>query len=78
MKEYIFHSFTMGDVDDPEIYAAAPLYDWMQTEKGKWVTEHSLTEPYFSLRPNKYYGYDIIISAVFNDKDQTWFALKYQ
>jgi hypothetical protein len=25
----------MGDVEDPELYAAQPLYEWQQTEQGQ-------------------------------------------
>jgi hypothetical protein len=37
MKQYktmIFHEFTLGDVEDPEIYAAQPLCEWQTTEMG--------------------------------------------
>ena len=41
MKTFKFtvHTFNMGDVEDPEIYVAGPLFDWQQTEKGKWIME---------------------------------------
>ena len=31
----IFHQFNLGDVEDPDIYAAQPIWEWQQTEKGK-------------------------------------------
>jgi hypothetical protein len=36
-----FHSFTLGDVDDVEIYAAQPIYEWQQTPPGKWAMAHA-------------------------------------
>jgi len=37
----IFHSFTMGDVDDVDIYVAQPIYEWQQTEQGRWAMKHA-------------------------------------
>ena len=31
----------MGDVEDPEIYAAEPIHRWQQTEQGRWVMENA-------------------------------------
>jgi hypothetical protein len=31
----------MGDVEDPELYAAAPIIEWEKSEKGQWLHEHS-------------------------------------
>jgi hypothetical protein len=32
----ILHEFTMGDVEDPYLYAAFPISEWQATEHGKW------------------------------------------
>jgi hypothetical protein len=31
------HEFTMGDVEDPDLYAAQPLIEWEKSESGQWV-----------------------------------------
>jgi len=36
----ILHEFTMGDVEDPYLYAAFPISEWQETEMGKWVMEN--------------------------------------
>ena len=46
------HEFNMGDVEDPYLYAAEPIYQWQQTEKGKWAMEHALDKPVFHCLPN--------------------------
>ena len=28
----VVHKFTVGDVDDPEIYAAEPIWKWQNTD----------------------------------------------
>jgi hypothetical protein len=35
-KELTVHEFTMGDVEDPDLYAAEPLYKWQESAEGKW------------------------------------------
>ena len=74
----IVHSFNMGDVEDPEIYAAVPLHDWQQTEQGKWVMEHAIKKPMLFIRTGDYYGYKIVIEAKFNQEDEVWYNLKFK
>jgi hypothetical protein len=56
-----FHSFGMGDVEDPELYAAQPLYEWQQTEQGQWVMEHC-SDPRYIVRPDDHnWGHKSIV-----------------
>lgn len=73
----IVHKFSLGDVDDPEIYAAQPIYEWQQTEAGKWVMENSVDT--YWLKHNDYQSYSLQykIVATFTEKDATYYALKY-
>ena len=43
----ILHEFSMGDVEDPYLYAGFPIYEWQQTDKGKWVMAHAKGEIVF-------------------------------
>ncbi len=71
------HSFTMSDVEDPEIYVAQPIWEWQQTEKGKWVMEHGL-EPTFSIITEPItYGYRVVIHAHITPKRWTEFCLRF-
>lgn len=73
----LVHRFKLGDVDDPEIYAAQPIYEWQQTEAGKWVMEHS--QDTFWKRHHDYvtYGYEYVIIATLSESDATWYKLKF-
>ena len=74
----VVHEFRLGDVDDPEIYAAQPIYEWQQTEKGKWVVEHSVGEPYWAkCHDLDFYYYRYRIVAEFTDQDAVYYQLKY-
>ena len=74
----VLHEFNMGDVEDPYLYAAHPIYQWQQTEKGKWVMEHALDKPVFHCLPNRErFGYRVVISGDLSPKDQTYYFLKW-
>lgn len=77
MKEIIFHSFSMGDVEDPEIYCAQPIYEWQKTDAGRWVMEHC-ADPIYNFRPDpNTYGYRVVLSGQLDEKDATFFTLKW-
>ena len=73
------HTFKLSDVDDPEIYAAQPIYEFQQSAKGKWVMENAIEEPYWCrhFEPDTY-GYLYAIRAKFMEKDYTYFKLKFE
>lgn len=74
----IVHSFTVGDVEDPDLYAAEPIHKWEQSDAGQWIMEHAVETPMWQ-RANdiSIYGYRYKIVARLRDKDLTWFNLKY-
>lgn len=69
----------MGDVDDPEIYAAQPLWEWQQTEAGKWVMKNAVETPQWG-RSTDYRTYDYLfrVTAKLREQDATFFKLKFQ
>ena len=74
----IVHQFSLGDVDDPEIYAAQPIWEWQQTDAGKWVMENALDEPYWAKHIDfSSYSYQYKIVATLTEKDATFYKLKY-
>ena len=74
----IVHQFTMGDVEDPDLYAAEPIWTWQQTEAGKWVMEHAVETPSWHRAHNVgYYGYQYQIQADLHPEDASWFLLKW-
>jgi hypothetical protein len=44
-KTVVVHSFTMGDVEDPDLYAAEPLIEWEKSEAGQWVMKNAVETP---------------------------------
>jgi hypothetical protein len=76
--EVVAHSFVLGDVDDPEIYAAEPIWQWEHTEQGRWCRDHSTQQMTYTFNGDPYqYGYRVLIHARFRREDYTFFLLKW-
>ena len=79
MHEIVVHKIRMGDVEDPDLMVAEPIYQWQQTDAGKWVMKHSVETPMWKrqIDPNTF-GHLYTIHAYLNDKDLTFYKLKYE
>ena len=77
-SDVVVHHFPMGDVEDPDLYAAQPLYEWQQSEAGTWIMEHAVEPPYWTRQPDmESYGYRYYVVARLKEQDQTYFKLKW-
>lgn len=73
------HEFNMGDVEDPDLYAAQPIYEWQQSDVGKWIMEHAVEKPFWHRTVNPYtFGFTYYIVARLKEQDQTYWALKWR
>lgn len=77
MIRTIFCQFSLGDVDDPEIYLAAPVYEWQQTDHGKWVMENCKDVSYSVSTESDTFSYRVTIYGHLEDKEHTYYRLKY-
>jgi len=73
----VVYKFSLSDVDDPEIYAAQPIYEWQQTEAGKWVMDNSVDTYWAKHDDYQTYSYHYQVIATLTEQDATYFALKY-
>jgi len=72
------HSFPMGDVEDPDLYAGQPLYEWQESEAGAWVVERAHDKPYWVRRTDQYnYGFRYYIFARLTESDQVYWQLRW-
>jgi hypothetical protein len=77
-SDVMVHSFPMGDVEDPDLYAGQPLFEWQGSESGKWVMAHAADEPYWVRRADSYnYGFRFYIFARLSEADQVYWQLKW-
>jgi hypothetical protein len=77
VKELVVHEFTMGDVEDPDLYAGEPLWRWQQSEIGQWVMEHAVETPTWYRIPDlMQYGYRYQIRAKLSGPRLTEYLLR--
>ncbi len=70
--------FTLSDVEDPELYAAEPLYNWQQSEHGQWVLAHAIETPvWHRIIDPVIMGYRYGITAKLRGRDYTFWVMKW-
>ena len=78
IHKVVVHAFSVGDVEDPEIYAAQPIWDWQQSDPGKFVMEHALETPsYHQQLDYNSFGYRYAITAELESKKLSEFYLRW-
>ena len=77
-RDVVVHTIRMGDVEDPDLFVAQPIYEWQQTEAGKFVMEHAVEPPWWVRTVDAAtYGFEFAIMARMKESDQTFYKLKY-
>jgi hypothetical protein len=78
IHDVVVHTFRVGDVEDPDLYAGEPLWKWQQSEIGQWVMERSVDTPvWHRIGDHVAYGYIYRITAKLKGPDYTYWTLKY-
>lgn len=75
--KFVFYSFKLGDVDDVELYAAQPIWEWQQTEQGKWVMEHAYDLTWHRTPDEHTFGYSIKVTGKLSGKNLTYYMLQW-
>jgi len=70
---------SIGDCDDPDIYAASYLHEWTTSEQGKWCVEHAAPESlvYTIHHDIVTFGYRVAVMGMFSEKDLIYYYLKW-
>ena len=77
MLKITFHTFGIGDVEDPELYAALPLGEFMDTPKGQWIRDNC-AYPQYIIRPDPHtYGTKVIVYGEVEESAATEYFLKW-
>jgi hypothetical protein len=78
IHKVVVHKFSLGDVDDPDIYAAGPIYDWERSEAGQFVFKHAIGKPEWHRRMDLMsMGHRYIITAELEAKKLSEFYLRW-
>ena len=79
ISDIVVHEFSMGDVEDPDLYAAQPISEWQNSAAGQFVMAHAVEKPYWTRSIDQFgYGYRYVIVARMKEPDQTFFRLKFK
>lgn len=74
----LFRELRMGDVEDPELYAAVPIMEWEKSEQGNWVMNHAIEIPEWRIVTDyNSYGYKIQIYGMLTEADEIIYQLKF-
>lgn len=75
---YTVHSFRLGDVEDPEIYAAIPISKWEESVAGQWIMKNSAETPCFYINQDmSSWGYRCDIKAKFAEREAVEYCLRF-
>lgn len=76
-RNVVMHQFAMGDVEDPEIYAGQPIWEWQQTDYGKWCMQNALDVRFHIMADLECYGYKCRITGDLEEKMYTFWVIRY-
>jgi hypothetical protein len=78
IKEVVVYTFTMADVEDPDLYAAQPLHEWEKCDAGRWVMTHACETPsWYRMADFISYGYKYEIRAKLTGPALTEWLLRH-
>lgn len=78
IHKVVVYKFSMGDVEDPDLYAAQPMWEWQESEQGKFVMKHAVDKPvWHRLIDHNLYGYQYAITAELEAKKLSEFYLRW-
>ena len=79
IHKVVVHRFQLGDVEDPDLYAAEPIYKWEKSEAGQFIMEHAIDTPEWHRQLNhSFYGYEYAIVAMMPAKKLSEFYLRFK
>ena len=78
IHKIVVHRFTVGDVEDPDLYAAQPMYEWKNSEQGQFIMTHAIEQPEWHRHlDHSIYAYQYAITAKLEKKKLSEFYLKW-
>ena len=78
IHKVVVHTFRMSDVEDPDLWAGQSLYEWQESEPGKFVMEYAIDKPIWHRHQDlETYGYKYTITAELEAKKLSEFYLRW-
>lgn len=77
-RDVCVHEFAVSDNDDPEIYAAEPLWQWQKSEAGQWIMANAAAQPYWINHiKHESMCYQFKVMARLSEQNETFWRLKW-
>jgi hypothetical protein len=74
----VVYKFRIADNEEPDLYAAEPIWNWQESEMGQWVMENAVDKPVWERQVDYItYGYQYAIRAKLKEADYLIWALKW-
>lgn len=78
IHKVVVYRFTMGDVEDPDLYAAVPLHKWETSEQGQFIMKNAVDKPEWHRHlDHNLFGYQYAITAELPKKKLSEYLLKW-
>lgn len=78
MKTVVVHKFNMGDVEDPDLWAAQSLVEFETSEKGKWIMENTVEPTWNRNLDYNILGWKYTITTKMTEEQLIYYKLKYE
>lgn len=77
-RDVCVHEFRMTDVEDPDIMAGEPIWQWQQSDQGKWIMEQATEKPYWIRAIDHVtFGYQYRIMARLSEQMECFWRLRW-
>ncbi len=74
----VVHRFSIYDTQDPDIAAGQPLWEWENSEVGRWCMQNSVTTPEWRKHTShEKMAVEYAIIAQLTDQDLVYYKLKF-
>jgi hypothetical protein len=77
MIKLTFKTLNVGDVEDPDVYLGAVIWDWFQSEHGQWVKSHAKKLTYQQYISPTSLGYQYSVNGILSNEDALFYKLKW-
>jgi hypothetical protein len=78
IHQIVFHKILMGDVEDPDLFVAEPLWKWQESDAGSFVMKNAIETPRWERTLSlDYLGWTYYIIAEIEGKKLTEYYLKW-
>ena len=78
IHKVVVHTFRMGDVEDPDLYASQPLSEWQDSDAGKFILEHAIETPIWQKNVDAIsWGWQFVIIAELEKKKLSEYYLRF-